>query len=166
MATGTIRTEEEVELALYEFGEVERERVRIKTERDERGAQAKEAARKDDKPLARKSSTLKAELKKYTKSKLRTWEKQGSRSRQFHNGTLGFRRADKIETPADEATFIARLEQLGLTDCVKVSKSVDLEALSTYSDDVLENTGARRVTKDHFQVHPKQRTDASAPGEA
>lgn len=166
MATDTLKTEEEVELALYELGEVERERVRLKTERDELVARAKEAARQDDKPLSKRSSRLKAALKKYTKGKLRTWEKKGSRSRQFHNGTLGFRRADKIEVPKDEAAFIVRLEQLGLTDCVKVLKQVDLEALGQYADDVIESAGAKRVTKDHFQVHPKLRTDAGAPGEA
>ena len=159
-------TDDQVEAALFRLGEIEREKTGIKTEGDNNIAAIREMYREAARPLDLEARGLRADLKRTATNRLRTWEKTGRRSAEYHHGRLGFRRSNSIEIPDDEAAFIARLDQAGMGVCVKTYKKPDLEQLDTYDDDTLRSVGAERVTKDRFYAEPAKRTDPTVPGEA
>lgn len=74
------------------------------------------------------------------------------RSLELTFGVLGYRRSSEIapQTKITLAMILGRLEELGLSDAIRITKQVNKEEMRTWPDERLELVGARRVEKDTF----------------
>ena len=72
------------------------------------------------------------------------------RHQDLPHGTIGYKKVDSIRLLASPETVIAALESRGLFDAVIVAKKPDKQVLAAYSDDVLADVRAKRITQDKF----------------
>lgn len=66
------------------------------------------------------------------------------------NGTLVYHKDDRLVIPRNHDSVIAACEALGYDDVVKVSKSLDREALNRWPDDQLALVGLHRKPREQF----------------
>lgn len=151
-------TDDQVEQELLRLGALERRRVRMKKHLDDQIAAVKETFRLAADPLDDEIHQIHVGLKGYAKKHMRTWEKAGRRSRDFHHGSVGFRRSTRLKVPKNEERLIEQLEA-AVMDCVKVYKRPDLEELEKFDDAALARVGVERVTRDNFFAQPSLVTD-------
>lgn len=66
------------------------------------------------------------------------------------NGTLLYHREDRLVIPRNHEGVIAACEELGLDEVVKISRSLDRDALSRLPDDQLALVGVRREGRERY----------------
>lgn len=85
------------------------------------------------------------------------------RSRQLNFGRIAFRVAEKLRIPkGKESVVVATLRALGLSECIHVKETVDLNAMKKLDDADLARCGVTREKSDHFRIEPN--LDAIAKG--
>lgn len=79
------------------------------------------------------------------------------RSQELTFGILGYRRSSEIAAQPKRtlAQVLEKLEELGFTEGIRTSRSVNKDVLRTWPDERLDLVGARRVEKDTFWYEVK-----------
>lgn len=85
------------------------------------------------------------------------------RSRQLNFGRIAFRVSEKLRVPkGKEPVVVATLRALGLSECIHVKETLDLNAMKKLDDSELARCGVIREKSDHFRIEPN--LDAVAKG--
>ena len=109
----------------------------------------KEAAEKEIAPIRTLIEDLGKQLKEFAELNRPDFGKQKSKKLAF--GTLGWRASKSISIKkALTEKIIDNLRKLGMTDCVKVSETINKDVLGTYPDDKIVAAGATVNKKDTF----------------
>ena len=141
----------QADAALAEIGRIDRELAAIEAGLNETvdAAKAEAAARME--PLKATRKELGAALQGYaTVNKAELFSTRKSLDLVF--GMIGFRKSTKLKTKAKVtwAMVLGKLKDLGLTDGIRVSETVNRDELRTWPKERLDLIGAMRVESDEF----------------
>ncbi len=152
-----ITTEQEVEKALKEIAKIDLKISDANNNAEEIMQKAKAQAERATQNLAKKKEALIASLKDYSDENRDEVYKDGKKSHDFVNGTIGYRQnPDKIEVAKETAEL---LEGAGFGHCVKVTKKPILAALKGFSEEQLKKVKAERVAgEENFFVKTSEPT--------
>jgi len=164
----TLKTQEQAEIAMYRLGAATRSAEALKLERDNQVAEIKESYREPIDAITKTMKSLKRKLETWANKQHEAWRNEKRESLDLTHGRVGFRygSSNKIspftrDKQAKEKALIAKLEELGLTHCIAVHKTVDFQALAKESDETLAVCGVKRVgSTSKFYADP--RTDRFA----
>lgn len=139
---------EKEEKILKEMAETERILEMIRTDMNVQLEKIKEETSEQCAPIYARQAELAATLENYANK--RRGDFINPKSRPLIHGTIGFRRANKLLIPKDEAVVIQKLEKLGHGDCVIVTKTLDKSRFKKLPKDILKKAGATISTGDFF----------------
>lgn len=82
-------------------------------------------------------------------------------------GVIGFRAVNAIRQmdKVSEAETLARLQQLGFREAIRVAYGVNKEAMEGWPDERLALVGCRRMITDKWYCQPKQETITTKQGD-
>ena len=154
----SIKSAEQADQALQQIGELE-DFIRAEESR----YNEREAELKSD--MVERCGLVKKTLRKWVAA-LKKWadveieapsSKDGPRSLEMNFGWVRFRwTPPAIKFKLEEETVIERLRARGMTSCIRVTVSVDKEALAAYDDDILKAIGAYRYQEEKFYYEVKR----------
>ncbi|MFV0401696.1 MAG: host-nuclease inhibitor Gam family protein [Oscillospiraceae bacterium] len=148
-AAPSIGSWEDVDKTMKCIGELQNAIGELELDMNRRLASVKQSADKQAKPLQEKIKMLERELKDFVQYHQDEME---GKSRKLTFGSAGFRESTKVVIPKSvtKEDFFARLEQLGMNDCIKVERSVLRDPMKRYPEDQLGATGAYLKTSNEF----------------
>lgn len=145
---GKIRNLKDVEETIKEIAQLDAELSAIDNEATKAINAAKEKAANDSAGLSEQKEKLLSQLQQYSDENRSTIYEEGKKSREFINGTIGYRQApDKVEVQADTADLLIKA---GFSNCVKIKKEPVKAAL--------KNFDAAQQKKLHISVIPGSET--------
>lgn len=137
---------EQVDEALLNIGLLEREIEQRENELNEYLEELKKQTVAEVQPLLAQKTYLENQIKDFCLA--RRTEMDG-KSRKLNFGTVGFRRSSRVVV-AQVEECLARLQELGLWDCIRMKKSVDKARLKGLDELTIEKVGARLVVEEVF----------------
>ena len=148
----TLHSWQEVDDALRQIGEHDRDIKAAENVMNEQIAAAKAAATARVQPLKEQVAELELALKEFALA--HRDDMDGRKSKQLSFGSVGFRRSTKIGLPSAKekiAAIVARLRARGMDECVnQPDPKVDKEALKKYGADIVAEVGATLTVEDVF----------------
>lgn len=148
----TLHNWQEVDDALRQIGEHDRDIKAAENVMNEQIAAAKAAATARVQPLKEQVAELELALKEFALA--HRDDMDGRKSKQLSFGSVGFRRSTKIGLPSAKekiAAIVARLRARGMDECVnQPDPKVDKEALKKYGADIVAEVGATLTVEDVF----------------
>lgn len=151
------RNLEEVDTALAEIADIERDLGRVEHQMNKHIDRVKADAEKIAEPLRRRVAALENALTVYGEThKPDLFAKR--RSIELAFGTIGFRESKELK-PMPKLTWEKVLGALKIgrfTDAIRVKEEVNKEALQEWPDKKLADVGVRRVPKDTFWYETKK----------
>jgi phage host-nuclease inhibitor protein Gam len=149
--------QKQAEGALAEMAALERKMIQADLEAREICDEAKARANESKTPLEARYKELEAALKKWaTMNKSALFAERKTLDLAF--GVIGFRAVTIIKqiNKVTEAETLAKLQQLGFRDAIRVIEEVNKEAMEGWPDERLTLVGCERRTTDKWQCQPKQ----------
>lgn len=141
---GKIKNLKDVEETIKVISQLESKIASIDNEATKTINAAKEKAAHDSAELTEQREKLLAQLQEYSDANRSTIYEEGKKSREFINGTIGYRQnPDKVEVQADTADLLIKA---GFANCVKIKKEPVKAAL--------KNFDAAQQKKLHINVIP------------
>ena len=148
----TLHNWQEVDDALRQIGEHDRDIKAAENVMNEQIAAAKAAATARVQPLKEQVAELELALKGFALA--HRDDMDGRKSKQLSFGSVGFRRSTKIGLPSAKekiAAIVTRLRARGMDECVnQPDPKVDKEALKKYGADIVAEVGATLTVEDVF----------------
>jgi len=141
------RNWDEVNQALKEVGDIDRNVVHIEADMNKKINEIKADAERDASSLLERKKVLETNIQQFTESC--SDEFSSSKSKKFMYGTVGFRKTSSIITRNVKAILEA-LKQNRMTDCILVTEKLNKEELEKYDDKALGKIGAKRKVEDKF----------------
>ncbi|MGF9798638.1 host-nuclease inhibitor Gam family protein [Brevibacillus agri] len=142
---------DEVNNAMRQIAEIDRTIQATEAELNRKIGELKAEAESVAAPLLAEKAELEKHIQAFTESRID--EFKDSKTKFLTFGEVGFRKATSIVTRNVKA-IIEALKQNRMTDCIKVSESIDKEELAKYDDPSLERVGAKRKIEDKFFYKP------------
>lgn len=148
----TLHNWQEVDDALRQIGEHDRDIKAAENVMNEQIASAKAAATARVQPLKEQVAELELALKEFALA--HRDDMDGRKSKQLSFGSVGFRRSTKIGLPSAKekiAAIVAQLRARGMDECVnQPDPKIDKEALKKYGADIVAEVGATLTVEDVF----------------
>jgi len=142
-----LKSWDDVALNLKEIGECQIAIEGIEAKMNEQISDLKLSAAIEAKPHQERIKKMELEVKEFTEDNRDDFIK--SKTKFFDFGNVGFRQSTKIVIKSIQAA-INGLKARNMTDCIKVSETVDKERLREYPDDVIAALGATKKIEDVF----------------
>lgn len=134
--------------ALRQIHEAKNTLAELDAEQNRRIDTVKEECKKMAQPLKNRVQQLEADLLAF--SDAHRCEMDG-KSRRMSFGTVGYRVSSKITVATSKmGEVLARLKGMGLTQCIKVTETLDKEQLRKQPADIIMEVGASISSKDEF----------------
>lgn len=91
---------------------------------------------------------------------------QKRKSVELTYGMIGYRKSTQVKTmpKVKWADVIEKLEELGLTEAIRIKKSPDKDVMRGWSDERLALVGARKVSQDTFWYETKEEEVSATRG--
>lgn len=141
------RSWDEVNQALKELGDIDRNVTRIEADMNRKINEIKADAERDAATHLDRKAKLEKNIQEFTESY--SEEFKTSKSKKFLYGTVGFRKSSKI-TLKNVKAIIEALKQNRMSDCIITTEKINKDELAKYEDAALEKVGAKRKAKDDF----------------
>lgn len=145
------------EAVMLELAQLGRDAERIRLDAEENIDLINENASKEMEPIRARKKELEAALCTYaTLNKCELFSKRKSVETPY--GPYGFRKSTKLLTlpKLKLSDVLERLQELDITEAIKVKRSVDKEAMREWPDSKLETVGMRRTSKDEFYIETSE----------
>lgn len=148
----------EVDEALRQIGENNRDLTAIENVMNERIASAKADAEAKAKPLKEQTALLEMAIESFTRKHRNDMGKNKSKVLTF--GKVSFRLSTRIKIPTAKdkvAAIISQLRARGMHDCVTIpDPKIDKEALKKHSAEEIASVGAALEVEDVFGYEVEQ----------
>jgi phage host-nuclease inhibitor protein Gam len=138
---------------MLELAQLHRDAERIRLDTEENIDQIKENARAEMEPILARKKTLEDAICTFaTLNKGELFRQRKSLDTPY--GPYGFRKSTKLQTmpKVKLQDVLDRLQELNITEAIKVKRSVDKESMREWPEPRLETVGMRRVSKDEFFI--------------
>lgn len=155
------RTWDDVDQALKQLGEIDRDLMLIDGDTNETIDRLKAQAKEQAKPLQDRKTALELAMKEFCEANRAEFAK--IKTKQLVFGSVGFRQSTKIIIKRIADTLQA-LKDLGLAHCIRTKEEVDKEAMKTLSAETLAEVGAGLKVENTFgyEIDRARIADASA----
>lgn len=157
----SIKTIDQIEDALHRIAELERGISEADNKAQEIINKATAEAENTSRSMIAEREELIEKIKAYSDVHREEVYADGKKSREFTNGTIGYRQSpDSIEVSKETAEL---LEKAGFSHCIKIKKEPVKAALKGFSDEQLAQFGCNRITgQESFYVKASEACIAHA----
>lgn len=138
---------DDVDQALAEIGEIDRELGLIEASQQESIDRIKATTKTTAEPLQLRKAALEALIQQYAEANRGELQKTKTKALTF--GTVGFRLSTRVVIKRVADTLQA-LKDMGLKACIRVKEEVDKEAMKNLPLETLAAVGASLKTEDAF----------------
>lgn len=141
------QTWDDVDQALREIGEIDRELGLLESAQNESIDNIKAETKNKAVPLADRKTALELAMKEFCEANRAEFAKVKTKPLTF--GSVGFRLSTKVVIKKIADTLQA-LKDLGLNQCIRLKEEVDKEAMKNLSTETLAEVGAALKTDNAF----------------
>ncbi len=138
---------DEVDTALKQIGEIDRELSMIEAAQNEQIDQVKTQAKSTMAPLADRKAGLELAIRDYAEANRAEFASVKTKILTF--GSVGFRLSTKVLVKRVGDT-LQSLKDLGLSACIRVKEEIDKEAMKNLDKETLANVGAALKSENVF----------------
>lgn len=143
----TFETWDDVDHALKEIGEIDRDLALIEASQNETIDKIKADSKEKAAPLMDRKSGLELAMKEFCESNRSEFTRL--KTRQLTFGSVGFRISTKVMIKKIADTLQA-LKDHGLTHCIRIREEPDKEVMKSLSSETLAEVGASLKTENAF----------------
>ncbi|MDR0249911.1 MAG: host-nuclease inhibitor Gam family protein [Burkholderiales bacterium] len=147
------KTYDDVDAALKEISEIQRELAMIEAEQNAAIDDIKAGAKEQAAPLAERIKALETAMKEFCMANRSDFAKTKTRELTF--GAVGFRLSTKIIIKS-VAECIQTLKDMALNQYIRIKEEPDKEAMKSLADETLAEIGASRKIENVFGYELKQ----------
>ena len=144
---------DEVDGALRDIAEIDRQLGMLQAAHDEAVDKLKETAKEEAEPLQHRRASLEAAMKDYCQANRQ--EFLTSKTKVLAFGNVGFRLSTKVVVK-NVGDTLQLLKSLGLHGCVRIKEELDKEAMRNLNQETLANVGAALKTENAFGYEVKR----------
>ncbi|MEG1752762.1 MAG: host-nuclease inhibitor Gam family protein [Christensenella sp.] len=155
----------EVDRAMHELQVLVHDLNEISLQRDRKITEIKDESAKVATVFQNRIKKHEAEIREFT---LAHRAELNGKSRKMNFGRLGFRISTALKLPTKGVDVLQKLKELGLHKCIKITETVDKDAMRRLPSNILLNTGAYiKQTEDfYYELDSEELADIGSTLEA